>query len=78
MKFKLMAVIACTAALYSCDDSTSGVGDFVSNIDKIEAFSSSYEATSKTYRLDRYTPVQTELIWGNIQTLISESIQQVL
>lgn len=47
-----MAVIACTAALYSCDDSTSGVGDFVSNIDKIEAFSSSYEATSKTYRLD--------------------------
>lgn len=52
MKFKLMAVIACTAALYSCDDSTSGVGDFVSNIDKIEAFSSSYEATSRTYRLD--------------------------
>lgn len=52
MKFKLMAVIACTAALYSCDDSTSGVGDFVSNIDKIEAFSSTYEATSKTYRLD--------------------------
>lgn len=47
-----MAVIACTAALYSCDDSTSGVGDFVSNIDKIEAFSSTYEATSKTYRLD--------------------------
>lgn len=52
MKFKLMAVIACTAALYSCDDSTSGVGDFVSNIDMIEAFSSSYEATSRTYRLD--------------------------
>ncbi len=48
MKFKLMAVIACTAALYSCDDSTSGVGDFVSNIDKIEAFSSTYEATSET------------------------------
>lgn len=52
MKFKLMAVIACTAALYSCDDSTSGIGDFVSNIDKIEAFSSTYEATSKTYRLE--------------------------
>lgn len=47
-----MAVIACTAALYSCDDSTSGIGDFVSNIDKIEAFSSTYEATSKTYRLE--------------------------
>lgn len=48
MKFKLMAVIACTAALYSCDDSTSGIGDFVSNIDEIEAFSSTYEATSET------------------------------
>lgn len=43
-----MAVIACTAALYSCDDSTSGIGDFVSNIDEIEAFSSTYEATSET------------------------------
>ena len=43
-----MAVIACTAALYSCDDSTSGIGDFVSNIDKIEASSSTYEATSET------------------------------
>lgn len=43
-----MAVIACTAALYSCDDSTSGIGDFVSNIDKIEALSDTYEATSKT------------------------------
>lgn len=43
-----MAVTACAAALYSCDDSTSGVGDFVSNIDKIEAFSSTYEATSQT------------------------------
>lgn len=51
MKFKLMAVIALTAALYSCDDSTTGVGDFVSNIDKIEASSDTYKVTSRTIRL---------------------------
>ena len=36
MKFKLLAVFTFTALLYSCDDSTTGVGDFVSNLDKIE------------------------------------------
>lgn len=46
-----MAVIALTAALYSCDDSTTGVGDFVSNIDKIEASSDTYKVTSRTIRL---------------------------
>ena len=51
MKFKLMAVIALTAALYSCDDSTTGVGDFVSNIDKIGASSDTYKVTSRTIRL---------------------------
>lgn len=51
MKFKLLAAIALSAALYSCDDSTSGIGDFVSNIDKIEAFSDSYPVTTRTYRL---------------------------
>lgn len=53
MKFKLLAVLSITAALYSCDDSTTGIGDFVSNIDKIEAFSDTYNVTSKTYRLDK-------------------------
>lgn len=53
MKFKLLAVLSVTAALYSCDDSTTGIGDFVSNIDKIEAFSDTYNVTSKTYRLDK-------------------------
>lgn len=47
-----MAVIALTAALYSCDDSTTGVGDFVSNIDKIEASSDTYKVTSRTIRLE--------------------------
>lgn len=53
MKFKLLAVIAFTAALYSCDDSTTGIGDFVSNIDKIEAFSDTYKVTSTTQKLEK-------------------------
>lgn len=53
MKLKLLAVLAITAALYSCDDSTTGIGDFVSNIDKIEAFSDSYKVTSRTEKLDK-------------------------
>lgn len=52
MKFKLLAVFTFTALLYSCDDSTTGVGDFVSNLDKIEAFSDTYKVTSRTHKLD--------------------------
>lgn len=52
MKLKLLAALTIAAALYSCDDSTSGIGDFVSDIDKIEAFSDSYKVSSKTFRLD--------------------------
>ena len=48
-----MAVLVITAALYSCDDSTTGVGDLVSNIDKIEAFSDTYKVTSRTEKLDK-------------------------
>ena len=48
-----MAVLVITAALYSCDDSTTGVGDFVSNIDKIETFSDTYKVTSRTEKLDK-------------------------
>lgn len=53
MKFKLLAVFTFTALLYSCDDSTTGVGDFVSNLDKIEAFSDTYKVTSRTHKLDK-------------------------
>lgn len=53
MKFKLLAVLSLTAALYSCDDSTTGIGDFVSNIDKIEAYSDTYKVTSKTHKLEK-------------------------
>lgn len=48
-----MAAVALTAALYSCDDSTTGVGDFVSNIDKIEASSDTYKVSSRTIKLDK-------------------------
>ena len=44
MKFKLLAVFT---------DSTTGVGDFVSNLDKIEAFSDTYKVTSRTHKLDK-------------------------
>lgn len=53
MNFKLLAVFTFTALLYSCDDSTTGVGDFVSNLDKIEAFSDTYKVTSRTHKLDK-------------------------
>lgn len=53
MKFKLLAAMTIAAALYSCDDSTSGIGDFVSNVDKIEAFSKTYKVSSKTFKLDK-------------------------
>ena len=53
MKFKLLAVFTFTALFYSCDDSTTGVGDFVSNLDKIEAFSDTYKITSRTHKLDK-------------------------
>lgn len=53
MKFKLLAVFTFAALLYSCDDSTTGIGDFVSNLDKIEAFSDTYKVTSRTHKLDK-------------------------
>lgn len=53
MKFKLLAVFTFTALLYSCDDSTTGIGDFVSNLDKIEASYDKYKVTSRTLRLEK-------------------------
>lgn len=53
MKLRLMAAISFAAALYSCDDSTTGIGDFVSGIDKINAYSATYNATSKTVLKDK-------------------------
>lgn len=52
MKFKFLAAIALAATLFSCDDSTTGVGDFVSDNDKIHAYADTYTVTSRTVMLD--------------------------
>ena len=52
MKFKFLAAIGLAATLFSCDDSTTGVGGFVSDQDKISAFADSYTVTSRTVPLD--------------------------
>lgn len=48
-----MAAIAVAAALYSCDDSTTGIGGFVSDIDRIDAYAEKYDVTSKTHYLGK-------------------------
>ena len=52
MKFKFWAAIGLAATLFSCDDTTTGIGGFVSDNDKISAFSDSYTISSKTVLLD--------------------------
>ena len=52
MKFKFWAAIALAATLFSCDDTTTGIGDFVSDNDKISAFADSYTVSSRTVLLD--------------------------
>ena len=52
MKFKFLAAIGLAATLFSCDDSTTGIGDFVSENDKISAFADSYTISSRTVMLD--------------------------
>lgn len=52
MKFKFWAAIALAATLFSCDDTTNGIGGFVSDNDKISAFADSYTVSTKTALLD--------------------------
>ena len=52
MKFKFWAAIGLAATLFSCDDTTTGIGDFVSDNDKISAFADSYTVSSRTVLLD--------------------------
>lgn len=53
MKVKFLAAIGLTAALYSCDDQTTGIGQFVADGDKIEAFAESYPVKTETLPLER-------------------------
>ena len=52
MKLKFLAAIGFAAILYSCDDTTTGIGDFVAENDGIEAFSDSYDISTRTILLD--------------------------
>ena len=52
MKFKFWAAIGLAATLFSCDDSTTGIGGFVSDNDKISAFADKYTVSSRTVLLD--------------------------
>lgn len=48
MKLKFLAAIGFAATLYSCDDSTTGIGDFIADTDEINAYSETYDVTTKT------------------------------
>ena len=50
MKLKFLAAIGLAATLYSCDDTTTGVGEFVADADEITASAQTFEATTKTLK----------------------------
>lgn len=53
MKFKFLAALGCIAAtLYSCDDETTGIGQFIVNEDFIQAKSDSYTVETESFLLD--------------------------
>ena len=52
MKLKLLAVFILAATLYSCDDETTGIGEFVSSYDIIPSTAKSYTIDTRTIRLD--------------------------
>ena len=52
MKLKFLAAIGIAATLYSCDDSTTGIGDFIADTDEINAYSETYDVTTKTVSVE--------------------------
>ena len=52
MKLKFLAALGIAATLYSCDDTTTGIGDFVANADEITAAAETYNVTTRTNLLD--------------------------
>ena len=42
MKLKFLAAIGLAATLYSCDDTTTGVGEFVADADEINCIGSNF------------------------------------
>ena len=56
MKLKFLAAIGLAATLYSCDDTTTGVGEFVADADEITASAQTFEATTKTLKYTDLNP----------------------
>lgn len=56
MRLKFLAAIGLAAILYSCDDTTTGVGDFVADTDEITASAQTFEATTKTLKYTDLNP----------------------
>ena len=83
MKFKFWAAMALAATLFGCDDTTNGIGDFVSEQDKIKAFADSYTISTNTILMDsvysrtedaylgRYTDPDFGMISANFITQIN-------
>lgn len=55
MKLKFLAAVGLAATLYSCDDTTTGVGEFVADADEITASAQTFEATTRTLTYDELT-----------------------
>lgn len=56
MRLKFLAAIGLAATLYSCDDTTTGIGDFVADTDEITASAQTFEATTKTLKYTDLNP----------------------
>ncbi len=56
MKFKFLAAAGFAAFLYSCDDSTTGIGNFVADADEIEAYAKTYNVDTKTVLVKDIAP----------------------
>lgn len=52
MKLKFLAALGIAATLYSCDDETTGIGQFVADADMIPAKADSYTIETESYLLD--------------------------
>lgn len=56
MKLKFWAAVSLAAILYSCDDSTTGVGNFIADADEINAYSETYDVTTRTVSVTDINP----------------------
>ena len=65
MKFKFLAAAGLAAVLYSCDDATTGVGDFLANTDEINAYSMTFEASTKTIK---YTDINESGVYSRTKS----------